>query len=97
MQFEVRFTRSADGDLDHYRSYEQKLISDGVERFLEVDADVETRRRKQLRPNPLSPWELKLGKYRVFYEIRTDAVVRILAVGHKIHHNLFIRGQKVEI
>lgn len=96
MKFEIRFTRSADGDLDHYRPYEQNLISDGVGKFLEGDADVETRRRKQLRPNPLSPWELKLGKYRVFYEIRTD-VVRILAVGHKVHNDLFIRGQKVEI
>ena len=97
MEFEIRFTESADGDLDEYRAHEQKLISDGIERFLGTDADVETRRRKQLRPNPLSPWELRLGKYRVFYEIREGTVVRILAVGHKVHNDLHIRGKKMEI
>ncbi len=97
MRFEVRFTRGADGDLDHYGPYDQKLICDGIGRLLESDADAQTRRRKQLRPNPLSPWELRLGRFRVFYEIQEDSVVRILAVGHKEHNDLFIRGKKVEI
>ena len=48
-------------------------------------------------PNPLSPWELRLGKYRVFYEVREGGLVRVLAVGHKVHGDLFIRGEKVEI
>ena len=96
MRFEIKFTRNADGDLDHYGVYEQKLISDGVERFLEIDANVETRRHKQLRSNPMSPWELRLGKYRVFYEVQAGAVVRVLAVGHKVHNELFIRGGTVK-
>lgn len=32
-----------------------------------------------------------------YYEIREEGLVRVLAVGHKIHNELFIRGQRVEI
>ena len=97
MRFEVKFVRSADGDVANYSAQERRLILDGIGRFLEVDADVETRKRKRLRPNPLAPWELKMGMYRVFYEIRDNSVVRVLAVGHKEHNDLYIRGRKVEL
>ena len=49
-----------------------------------------------MRPNPLAPWELRIGDYRVFYEIGED-IVRVLAIGHKLHNELFIQGQRVEI
>jgi len=62
-----------------------------------IDADVETKRRKQLRPNPIAPWELRIGDYRVFYEVPEAGVVRVLAVGDKRHNELFIRGRRVEI
>lgn len=97
MKFDIKFVPSADGDLDHYRAHEQRFILKAVPKFLEVDANIETKKRKQLRPNPLAPWELRIGKYRVFYEIKGERLVRILAIGHKIHNDLFIRGKRVEI
>jgi mRNA-degrading endonuclease RelE of RelBE toxin-antitoxin system len=96
MNFEVKFVRSADSDVASYAAHERRLILDGISRYLKVDAGIETRRRKRLRPNPLAPWELRMGAYRVFYEIRDNAVVRVLAVGHKEHNDLFIRGRKVK-
>ena len=97
MRFEVRLVPSADEDLDYYQAREQRIILDAIEKLLEVDADVRSKRRKQLHPNPLAPWELRIGDYRVFYEIRAECLVRVLAVGHKIHNELFIRGQRVEL
>ena len=97
MKFDVRFVASADEDLGHYQAREKKIILDAIGKFLEADANVETKRRKQLRPNPLAPWELRVGDYRVFYEINQGTLVRVLAVGHKTHNDLFIRGEKVEI
>lgn len=97
MKFEVKLTRSADADLDVYTVREQRIIFDAISAFLEVDADVPTKRRWQLRPNPLAPWELRIGDYRVFYEIREGKIVRVLSVGHKEHNVLFIRGRRVEI
>jgi mRNA interferase RelE/StbE len=97
MQFQVTLVPSADKDLDFYGTHDQRLILDAMEEFLEIDADLESKRRRPLRPNPLAPWELRLGDYRVFYEITVDRSVRVLAIGHKVHNELFIRGEKVEI
>ena len=37
-----------------------------------------------MRPNPVAPWELRVGVLRVYYEIEaSETVVRILAVGVK--------------
>jgi len=96
MRFEVEFVPSADQDLESYTVREQRIILDAIAEFLETDANVESKRRKQMRPNPLAPWELRIGGYRVFYEIR-EGLVRVLAIGHQVHNELFIRGQKVEI
>ena len=97
MKFSIRSTPGADQDLDWYSAQEQKMILNTVEKFLHVGADVETRRRKQLRPNPIAPWELTIGRYRVFYEIPESGLVKLLAVGHKVHNELFIRGERVQI
>lgn len=97
MRFDVRFVPSASEDLGSYGAREQRIILDAIEDLLGTDADVETRRRKQLQPNPLAPWELRIGDYRVFYEVKPDGLVRVLAVGHKRHNDLFIRGERVEI
>jgi len=96
MRFEVEFVPSADQDLESFTVREQRIVLDAVVEFLEVDANIETKKRKQMRPNPLAPWELRVGDYRVFYEIRGGSV-RVLAIGRKVHNELFIRGQKVEI
>ena len=59
---------------------------------------IETRQRKKLRDNPVASWELRIGKYRVFYEIHgMSRKVTIIAVGHKEHNTLFIRGKEVQL
>ncbi len=97
MRFEVTFVPSADQDLDVYPAREQRIILDAILEFLEADANVESKRRKQLRPNSVAPWELRIGDYRVFYEIRDAESVRVLAIGHKVHNELYIRGQRIEL
>jgi mRNA-degrading endonuclease RelE of RelBE toxin-antitoxin system len=78
----------------------------GIISHLKVDAEVQTKRKKPLRSNRISPWELRLDKFRVFYSIeesktaRTESKaksVKVVAVGHKEHNDLFIRGKKVEL
>ena len=60
--------------------------------------DVETNNRRRLRDNPIARWELKVGKFRVFYEIDADAqVVTVISVGHKEHNVLYIRGKVVHL
>ena len=97
MRFEVGLVPSAVEDLHHFEAHEERIIVEGIREFLEVDADKENKRRKQLRANPLAPWELRVGDYRIFYEIRAGSVVEVLAVGRKVHNELFIRGRRAEI
>ncbi len=63
---------------------------------LKSDADIQTKKKKKLRDNPIASWELKIGDYRVFYDIDGETV-NVLAVGHKKHNILFIQGKKVDI
>jgi mRNA-degrading endonuclease RelE of RelBE toxin-antitoxin system len=97
MRYQVIFSRSAEADLDCYEVFEQRGIVDGIKVFLASDAPVESKRRKRLAENPLAPWELRIGDFRVFYEIEGDAVIKVVSIGHKDHDKLFIRGERVEI
>jgi len=60
---------------------------------------VETRNRKQLRPNPIAPWELRIGDLRVYYYVRElpDPLVLIRAIGIKVHNQLRIGGEEVQL
>lgn len=97
MKFAIRLTDRAMGDVDYFRKIERRIISDGIVLFLTHDADVETARRKPLRPNQISEWELRIKDYRVFYDFEAEDVVKIVAVGQKKHNDLYIRGKKVEL
>jgi hypothetical protein len=51
-----------------------------------------------MRPNPLAPWELRIGILRVYYEIEaTASVVRILAVGVKERDVVRIGGEVIKL
>lgn len=97
MPFEVKFSSSAEIDLGYYKAFQQRIIIDGVRLHLLADADKPSKRRKKLGENPLAPWELRLGDYRAFYEVEDDAHVKVVAVGHKEHNDLYIRGEKVQL
>jgi hypothetical protein len=48
-----------------------------------------------MRPNRLVPWEPRIGKLRVYYDIQNDPepVVHARAVGVKDHNELRIGGR----
>ncbi len=95
MQFKVILTPSAQADLAYFKAVEQRLIVSGLKQYLAVDANIETKKRKQLRVNLLAPWELRMGGYRVFYDFDETNIVKIIAVGVKEHNELYIRGRRV--
>ena len=51
-----------------------------------------------LRNNVLSRWELRIEKYRVFYNVNeNDQIVDIVAIGYKEHNKLYIREMEVKL
>jgi mRNA interferase RelE/StbE len=96
MLFYINLTPNAADDLDYFDAYEQRSIMAAVHTYLVHDAHIPTKRRKQLKANPIASWELKKDTYRIFYDI-IDDTVDILAIGYKDHNDLFIRGRSMSI
>ncbi len=75
------------------------MVLDAVEEQLSYQPDRETRNRKPMRPNPLAPWELRIGSLRAYYDIEQEPerVVIVLAVGLKLRKRVRIGGEEIEL
>ncbi len=81
-----------------FRKHEQAAIFDRIEKQLRSQPTNETRNRKRLRPNQVAEWELRVGKYRVFYEVDVAAnAVEIELVGYKEGNKLFVRDKEYRL
>lgn len=82
-------------ELRRFRKRNSAMLLDEIERQLPYQANVITRNRKPLRVHPLGEWELRVDKFRIFYDINVEKeTVLIKAVGIKIGNKLFIRGKE---
>ncbi|MFQ5781269.1 MAG: type II toxin-antitoxin system RelE/ParE family toxin [Nitrospiria bacterium] len=95
---QIDVTEDAKTDLYYYSAFERKIIVQDIRTQLTRQPTIETKNRKNLRSNPIAAWELRSGKYRIFYEVdETRYKVTIVAIGHKEHNRLFIRGEEVKL
>ncbi|HZI67466.1 MAG TPA: hypothetical protein VFF17_12950 [Thermoanaerobaculia bacterium] len=69
MTFRIEYAPAAVAHLKALTARQQSIVLDRVPRYLATDPMVETRNRKPMRPNPLAPWELRLGHLRVYFDI----------------------------
>ena len=96
--FRLAFTPEAVEDLRFLRSYDQRRILDSVQEQLQYQPGQETRNRKRLRPNELAEWELRIGTFRVFYNVdEAEDLVKVEAVGYKRGNVLFVHGEEYEL
>jgi mRNA-degrading endonuclease RelE of RelBE toxin-antitoxin system len=96
--FKIELTPEAIEDLRAFRKQVRKRIIAEIESQLEHQPQEETRNRKKLRPNELAEWELRIDKFRVFYDLDEEKqVVKIEAVGYKKGSALFIHGEEYEL
>jgi mRNA-degrading endonuclease RelE of RelBE toxin-antitoxin system len=95
--FEARFAEGVEDDLRRIRIYYRNQILDTIEEQLAHEPDTLSKNRKLLE-NLIPPWqtvapiwELRVGEYRVFYDISpSESVVYVRAVRRKR------RGTKTE-
>ncbi len=99
MAFSIVYSPEAVDHLAALPKASQKLVLDEVERQLAHDPALESRKRKVLRPNPIAPWELRLGDLRVFYavELKPKHRVAVAAIGLKRHNELWIGKERIDL
>jgi mRNA-degrading endonuclease RelE of RelBE toxin-antitoxin system len=96
--FVIQFTLEAVDDLRELRKYEAQRIVDEIEMQLTFEPTAVTRNRKQLRSNQLAEWELRVGEFRVFYDVVfVDTAVKVVAIGRKIGNRLLIHGKEYRL
>ena len=99
MAYRIQFTKSAEDHLAQLTARQQAIVLDAVRTQLRYEPLRDTRNRKQLRPNPFAPWELRVGLLRIFYEV--DALeldlVNVLAIGIKKGNRLIVAGKEIHI
>lgn len=62
MTYHIEYSPEAEDHLRGLTARQQKMILDAVDEQLTHEPTVETRNRKPMRPNPIAPWELRVGK-----------------------------------
>jgi mRNA-degrading endonuclease RelE of RelBE toxin-antitoxin system len=97
--YRIRFAASAEQQFAELKARQQAVVLDAVKVQLRYEPLRETRNRKQLRPNPLAPWELRVGSLRVFYELDSGEsdLVNVLAIGIKKGNRLIVAGKEIHI
>jgi len=96
--YEIQYTVEAIEDLKLYRKRDRQLIVDQIDEQLSHEPSQETRNRKRLRPNRVAEYELRIAKFRIFYDVdENEKVVKIVAIGHKEGGCLFIRGKEYQL
>jgi mRNA-degrading endonuclease RelE of RelBE toxin-antitoxin system len=99
MAFTIVYSPEAVDHLSALPKAEQVTVIDQVEVQLAHQPTLPTHKRKVLRPNPLAPWQLRLGDVRVFSDVQEQPtpVVNVKAIGKKIHNELWIGGERIAL
>ena len=93
--YTVEFTINAEADLKWFSRRERNIILDGIKSNLVYEPTIITRNRHPCRDDgtKIADWELRIGAYRVYYDV--DENVRIVSVeriGKKPNNKIFLPG-----
>jgi mRNA-degrading endonuclease RelE of RelBE toxin-antitoxin system len=96
--YAIELTETARLDLQWFKKHEQNIIVDGIARRLRHEPTQKDRNRKQLCTNATADWALRVGQFRVLYNV--DVQIRIVSIqrnGEKRGNAFFFRGQKEDV
>lgn len=99
MRYRVEYSPEAVVHLRCLTPRDQATVLDEVLRSLVHEPTAETRNRKPMRPNPLAPWELRVGGLRVYYDVvdLPEPVVLVRAIGIKDRNRVLIAGEVIDL
>ncbi|HEY9610906.1 type II toxin-antitoxin system RelE/ParE family toxin [Allocoleopsis sp.] len=98
MPYRIAFSRNSLSHLRVFTAREQKIIASAVTEQLSNEPTIPTKNRKEMRPNLIAVWELRIGDFRVYYDVdEEESIVDIRAVGIKEGNQIRIAGEIVEL
>ncbi len=78
MPYEIRYSDEAIGQLKGLRAFDRVAILDQIEEVLSVNPTTESKARvKRLREPAPTQYRLRVGEFRVFYDIVWETVLII--------------------
>jgi mRNA-degrading endonuclease RelE of RelBE toxin-antitoxin system len=98
LPYRIAFSRNSLSHLRVFTAREQRIIASAIAEQLSNEPTVPTRNRKEMRPNLIAVWELRIGDFRVYYDVdEEESIVDIRAVGIKEGNQVRIGGEIVEL
>jgi mRNA-degrading endonuclease RelE of RelBE toxin-antitoxin system len=98
MEYFIDYSEDAERHLSKLRARDQRIIVDAVDAQLMREPTVATRHRKPLRENSLADWELRVGDFRVLYNVDDETrLVIVVAIGNKVHNVFLIEGREYKL
>jgi mRNA-degrading endonuclease RelE of RelBE toxin-antitoxin system len=98
MKYAIETSVAAEQHLDELPAFDRKRILETIEEQLSYQPLTPTRNRKELRPNPLANWALRVGKFRVLYNAsEEEGLIVIVAVASKERDKFIIGGKEYDL
>ena len=99
MAYRIEYSPESEAHLRSLTARQQAIVLDAVDEQLTYQPTFETKNRKPMRPNPIAPWELRIGDLRIYYDVEEEpeAVVYINAIGIKERNQVRIAGEVYEL
>lgn len=98
MSYRIALSRTSLSHLQGFTQREQRIIRDALTEQLSYEPTTPTRNRKEMRPNLLAIWELRIGDFRVYYDVdEEESVIDIRAIGIKQGNQVRIGGEVVDL
>jgi mRNA-degrading endonuclease RelE of RelBE toxin-antitoxin system len=99
LKYTIAYSPATEEHLRALTARQRSIVFGAVDQQLGDQPGVETRNRKPMRPNPIAPWELRLGEIRVYYDFieNPEKLVTVLAVGIKDGNRVLLAGEEVEL
>jgi len=98
LPYRIEYLGTATEHLRRLTTRQRTIVFDTVDEQLAHEPKTETRNRKEMVPNPLASWELRIGDLRVYYDVTEDPqTVRVVAVGIKQGNRVVIGGEEMQL
>lgn len=95
MSFKITIRAEAAKQFQCLSAHDRGVFQQAINVKLSAAPNKETKAIKQLRANSVAQYELRIGDFRVLYDVdATQNLVMIVLIGEKRGNTLFVEGQE---